>query len=124
MLAAAMMIAADLAATAAAAEAGAGGAMKTCATHYRDARAAGTLAAGETWLHFLATCRADLPRAGAAAAPGVAGNAPQTAAQAAAQARMKRCSAQWRDDKAAGRTAGRTWPAYWSACSARLKSGG
>ncbi len=49
---------------------------------------------------------------------------PRTANQLASDARIKKCGAMWQTDKAAGKTAGLTWPKYWSACSARLKASG
>ncbi len=48
---------------------------------------------------------------------------PRTANQLAADQRIKKCGAMWQADKAAGKLAtGAKWPAYWSACSARLKA--
>ena len=48
-----------------------------------------------------------------------------TPAQLAFRARQKKCGAEWRAAKAAGKIAkGMKWPQYWSACNKRLKSGG
>jgi hypothetical protein len=48
---------------------------------------------------------------------------PLTAGQKAAQERQKKCAAEWKDAKAAGKIEkGTTWPKYWSACNKRLKS--
>ncbi len=50
---------------------------------------------------------------------------PPTPAQLAFRARQKKCGAEWRAAKAAGKIAkGMKWPQYWSACNKRLKSGG
>jgi hypothetical protein len=37
--------------------------------------------------------------------------------------RRKKCSAEWKDAKAAGKTAGQKWPQFYSACNTRLKGG-
>lgn len=44
-----------------------------------------------------------------------------TPGQQAARERQRTCAGQWKTDKAAGKTAGLTWPKYWSACNKRLK---
>lgn len=45
--------------------------------------------------------------------------------QIAARERQKKCGAEWKEAKAAGKIEKRlTWPKYWSACNKRLKSGG
>jgi hypothetical protein len=42
--------------------------------------------------------------------------------QAAMRERQKKCGAEWRDAKAAGKVQkGQTWPKFWSACNKRLK---
>jgi hypothetical protein len=47
---------------------------------------------------------------------------PLTPGQKAARERQKKCGAEWRAAKAAGKTAkDMTWPKYWSACNKRLK---
>ena len=39
--------------------------------------------------------------------------------------RQKKCGAEWRETKAAGKVEkGMTWPKYWSACNKRLKAAG
>lgn len=44
---------------------------------------------------------------------------------AAARARQKKCGAEWREAKAAGKIEkGMKWPKYWSACNKRLKEAG
>ena len=67
----------------------------------------------------------------APAAPNTKSDTPTTAkrpASAAIQAmreRQKKCGAEWKTAKAAGKTEkGMTWPKYWSACNKRLKAGG
>jgi len=40
---------------------------------------------------------------------------------AAMRARQKECGAEWKADKAAGKTGGMKWPQYWSACNTRKK---
>jgi hypothetical protein len=45
-----------------------------------------------------------------------------SAAQLALRDRQKKCGAEWKEAKAAGKTdAGMKWPQYWSACNKRLK---
>jgi hypothetical protein len=46
-----------------------------------------------------------------------------TAGQLAARERQKKCRAEWKAAKAAGKVEkGMTWPKYWSACNKRLKA--
>ena len=35
--------------------------------------------------------------------------------------RRKKCSAEWREAKTAGKTKGQSWPKFLSACNTRLK---
>ena len=50
---------------------------------------------------------------------------PPSAGQLAARERQKKCGAEWKEAKAAGKVEkGMTWPKYWSACNKRLKAGG
>jgi hypothetical protein len=37
--------------------------------------------------------------------------------------RRKKCSAEWKEAKAAGKTAGQKWPKFYSDCNKRLKQG-
>jgi hypothetical protein len=37
--------------------------------------------------------------------------------------RRKKCSAEWKEAKAAGKTAGKKWPQFYSECNKRLKGG-
>lgn len=49
---------------------------------------------------------------------------PPTPGQLAARERQKKCGAEWKAAKAAGKIqAGMKWPQYWSACNKRLKGG-
>ena len=49
---------------------------------------------------------------------------PPTAGQIVARERLKKCGAEWRAAKAAGKVEkGMKWPQYWSACNKRLKGG-
>ena len=50
---------------------------------------------------------------------------PPTPGQLAARERLKKCGAEWKAAKAAGKIEkGTTWPKYWSACNKRLKAAG
>ena len=45
-----------------------------------------------------------------------------TARQMATRERQRKCSAEWKEAKAAGKVAaGMKWPQFWSRCNARLK---
>jgi len=37
--------------------------------------------------------------------------------------RRKKCSAEWKEAKAAGKTSSLKWPKFWSDCNKRLKAG-
>jgi len=50
---------------------------------------------------------------------------PPSAGQKAMRERQRKCGAEWKAAKAAGKVEkGMTWPKYWSACNKRLKSAG
>jgi Ni/Co efflux regulator RcnB len=50
---------------------------------------------------------------------------PPTAGQLAARERQKKCGAEWKAAKKAGKVEkGMTWPKYWSACNKRLRAAG
>ena len=50
---------------------------------------------------------------------------PPTPGQLAARTRLKKCAAEWKEAKAAGKIEkGMKWPKYWSACNKRLKAAG
>ena len=109
--------------------------MKECAARYQAAKTAKTLPAGQTWMQYLAACRGTVAPTAASATKNVSAhtvststvtriNAPvgqRTPGQVAEASRQKQCGAQWKADKAAGKTGTQTWPQYWSACSKRLK---
>ncbi len=47
-----------------------------------------------------------------------------TVGQMAVRERQRKCAAEWKEAKAAGRVAaGTRWPRFWSQCNARLKGG-
>jgi hypothetical protein len=54
-------------------------------------------------------------------APAVAGDKTKDGT-AAMRARQKECGAEWKADKAAGKTGSMKWPQYWSACNTRKKA--
>ena len=46
-----------------------------------------------------------------------------SAGQLAARERQKKCAAEWKETKTAGKTEkGATWPKFWSDCNKRLKA--
>jgi hypothetical protein len=48
---------------------------------------------------------------------------PPTPGQLAARERLRKCAAEWKEAKAAGKIeTGMKWPKFWSACNKRLKS--
>jgi hypothetical protein len=50
---------------------------------------------------------------------------PPSAGQKAMRERERKCGAEWKQAKAAGKIEkGMTWPKYWSACNKRLKTAG
>ena len=115
--------------------------MRTCATEWKQAQAAGTTG-GEAWPQFLAQCRT---RQGSAAAPSSSTAAPAPAPQsgslfpwsqpsaptstaasnvgapAGGQSVMRLCASQWKDAKAAGTTGGLSWPQFLSQCRSAPK---
>ena len=108
--------------------------MRTCATEWKQAQAAGTTD-GESWPQFLAQCRT---RQGSAASPisstAAPAPAPQSgslfpwsqpsapasnvAAPSGGQSVMRVCASQWKEAKAAGTTGGQSWPQFLSQCRA------
>ena len=49
---------------------------------------------------------------------------PLSPGQVAMHERQKKCAAEWKEAKAAGKVEkGQTWPKFWSACNKRLKGG-
>ena len=77
----------------------------------------------------LALIAAPVPAPAQTAAPAAAkskatAKKPPSAGQIAMRARQKKCGAEWKEAKAAGKVQkGTTWPKYWSACNKRLKAG-
>jgi hypothetical protein len=112
-----------------------GNVMKECAAKYQAAKAGKTLPAGQSWMQYLAACRGTASATSATKATSVhsvttstttktnvpVANRAPTPSQVAERSRQKQCGAQWKADKAAGKTGAQTWPQYWSACSKRLK---
>ena len=50
-------------------------------------------------------------------------NKEPSAGQLAARERQKKCAAEWKETKTAGKTEkGVTWPKFWSDCNKRLKA--
>ena len=116
--------------------------MRACASEWKQAEAAGTTQ-GQSWPQFLSQCRT---RQGAAPAPSSSAAAPAPAPQsgslfpwsqpsaptspaasnvgapATGQSVMRLCASQWKEAKAAGTTAGQTWPQFLSQCRARQTS--
>jgi len=114
--------------------------MKECSAKYQAAKEANTLK-GQTWNEFRkAEC-------GGEAAEGPATNAPPPATPASAPAstpapastkpaktgspgrdamiaRERACGKDWKEAKAAGKTAGLKWPQYWHECDQRKKAEG
>jgi len=56
--------------------------------------------------------------------PAAKSKRPMSAGQKAFLEREKKCSAEWKEAKAAGKNKGTTWPKFLSACNKRLKAGG
>lgn len=49
---------------------------------------------------------------------------PKTKAGMSGAERRKKCSAEWKEAKAAGKTSGLKWPKFYSDCNKRLKAQG
>lgn len=112
--------------------------MRTCATEWKQAQAAGTTGS-QSWPQFLAQCRT---RQGAASSsqtappapaqsgslfpwsqpPAQAASASDAGAALAGQSVMKVCASQWKNAKAAGTTGGLSWPQFLSQCRIRQGS--
>jgi len=83
--------------------------------------AAALMAAPLPPLAVTAAAQTTTPAAPATAKP----KKPPTPGQIAARERQKKCGAEWKAAKAAGKIEkGMKWPQYWSACNKRLKAGG
>jgi hypothetical protein len=120
---------------------------KACKEEWQANKAANQ-AAKITEKAYVTKCRADgvaaKPAAVPAPAPAAAAPAPAQAPKPAAVApaptkpaaatatggkagevsRIKACGAEWKEAKAAGKTAGQKWPQFWSDCDKRKKAAG
>lgn len=87
-----------------------------------------TIAAGLMTASWPALAQSGTAQTAQPSAPAAAKAKParaQTPGQLAARERQKKCGAEWKAAKAAGKVEkGTTWPKFWSACNKRLKSGG
>jgi hypothetical protein len=82
---------------------------------------AAALIAAPLFVHSAAAQTA-APVAAPAAIPAKKGTAKTSAAVTEMRDRQKKCGAEWKEAKAAGKVEkGTTWPKYWSACNKRLK---
>ena len=100
--------------------------IKECAAEWQKAKAANTTG-GKTYRQFSKECLAQKKAAaGDKAADGDKPAASKSASKGwqAMIARRRACGAEWKADKAAGKTAGLKWPKYWSDCNKRKKSEG
>lgn len=126
--------------------------MKECAAEWQKMKSANQTG-GKTYREFSKECMSK-SSAAPAAAPAAAAKpaaAPATAAKPAAApaataskpaaapttsaakpsdgrqamyARERACGAEWKADKAAGKTGNQKWPQYWSECNKRKKAAG
>ena len=109
--------------------------MKDCAADWKQMKAANQTG-GKTYREFSKECMSGDSGSPVTAAPATAAPAPATVPPAAKTtkpvssgrqamiARERACGADWKADKAAGKTAGMKWPQYWSACNKRKKTEG
>jgi len=97
--------------------------VKACEEEWRANKAVNE-AAKITEKDYVAKCRADSAKPGAATAAPAAMKKPADP-QEAEHARERACGADWKAEKAAGKVpAGMTWPKYWSECDKRKKAAG
>lgn len=69
-----------------------------------------------------ASAQTPAPAAGSSTTAAPKAKRPLTPGQLAARERQKKCAAEWKQAKAAGKVEkGMKWPQYWSACNKRLK---
>ena len=81
--------------------------------------AAAALAAGLMMAPMPSSAQTAAPAATTAAKP----KKPPSPGQVALRERQKKCGAEWKEAKAAGKIEkGMKWPKFWSACNKRLKS--
>ncbi|HZP75780.1 MAG TPA: hypothetical protein VFB45_06525 [Pseudolabrys sp.] len=79
------------------------------------------VSAAALFMSAFAASAQNAPSAPSSTTPSASKPAP-SAGQAAARERQKKCAAEWKEAKAAGKIEkGTTWPKYWSACNTRLK---
>ncbi|MDO8875258.1 MAG: hypothetical protein Q8M24_02345 [Pseudolabrys sp.] len=70
-----------------------------------------------------ASAQSAAPAAATDAKPAAKAKKPPSPGQIALRDRQKKCGAEWKAAKAAGKVEkGMKWPKYWSACNKRLKS--
>lgn len=121
--------------------------VKECEADYKAAKA-DLQKTGQKKTDFMTKCRAedaaaktdtkakaDTKTSAAPAAPAPAAKPSTTTSKSAAEpegkpgrqamiARERACGADWKADKAAGKTGDQKWPQYWSECNKRKKSEG
>lgn len=116
--------------------------MKECAAQWQKMKAANQTG-GKTYRDFSKDCMsktsaapAAAPAAKPAAAPSTTASKPAAAKPTATSAakpadgrqamyaRERACAADWKADKAAGKTGTMKWPQYWSDCNKRKKAAG
>ena len=99
--------------------------MKDCAADWKQMKATNQTG-GKTYREFSKECMSGSagPMAAPAAAPTAPAAAKPTSGRQAMIARERACGADWKADKAAGKTAGMKWPQYWSECNKRKKAEG
>lgn len=116
--------------------------MKECAAEWQKMKAANQTG-GKTYRDFSKECMSKTSAAPAAApaapaakpaattasrpapAPSAANSATKPAdGRQAMYARERACAADWKADKAAGKTGSQKWPQYWSDCNKRKKAAG
>jgi len=86
---------------------------------------AGLLAAPLPALHHTAAAQTVAPPPTVTLSAQQKSKKPPTPAQQAFRARQKKCGAEWKAAKAAGKIKKEMkWPQFWSACNKRLKAGG
>jgi hypothetical protein len=72
-----------------------------------------------------ASAQSTAPAASTDAKPAAKPKKPPSPGQVALRERQKKCGAEWKAAKAAGKVEkGMKWPKFWSACNTRLKSAG
>ncbi len=99
--------------------------MKTATASMRKLPAilsAAALAAGLILIPMTSSAQTAAP-AEAKPAATAKGKKPPSPGQVAVRDRQKKCGAEWKEAKAAGKIEkGMKWPKFWSACNKRLKS--